>query len=462
MLLDELRNIAAGLISYLDRSKLQRKLKDTARHALDESIKNIELEKKIKDLQDEVRRLKGEKPKPKIKPVSSSDLKENEKKEHKKSSKKDSLEIDSTFEIDFEKKDLPSDAKYVGMREVIIQEIILKRNNTCFMIKRYYSKSLGRVYEGEVPEEYRGSEFGPSLRSFILYQYYKNRVPHEKIRLMLLDLGISIAKGTICFLLNNQMDDFKDDLLSAKSSGLKKCSYAHFDDTGAKLTGVNYHTFVLGNPYFTQYSTKERKNKQSCHEVLLSLGAKTPRFLITDDAPNFKGHVKSHQLCWIHEIRKYKLTEVYKRIESNTLNLILKRWRYFYHLMNEYLKNPTLEKKERIIKEFESITKIKTLVKPIDLQLERTRKNQKLLLLFLRYPHIPIENNMAERDLRERVIKRKISLQNRSKKGLDAWDLMLSLASTCRKLSISFWDYLNDRIYFKQQIPYLGKVISAR
>jgi len=68
---------------------------------------------------------------------------------------------------------------------------------------------------------------------------------------------------------------------------------------------------------------------------------------------------------------------------------------------------------------------------------------------------------MAEIDLRERVIKRKISLQNRSLKGMKAWDLMLSLASICRKLNQSFWNYLDDRISMREAIPYLGKVVNT-
>jgi hypothetical protein len=69
---------------------------------------------------------------------------------------------------------------------------------------------------------------------------------------------------------------------------------------------------------------------------------------------------------------------------------------------------------------------------------------------------------MAETDTRERVIKRKISLQNRSKKGMKAWDLMLSLASTCRKIKMSFWRYLEDRQSKKENIPFLGKVLTTR
>tara|TARA_Y100000590_G_C14945419_1_gene722863 strand:- start:68 stop:214 length:147 start_codon:yes stop_codon:yes gene_type:complete len=45
--------------------------------------------------------------------------------------------------------------------------------------------------------------------------------------------------------------------------------------------------------------------------------------------------------------------------------------------------------------------------------------------------------------------------------GVRNWDLMLSLASTCRKNRISFYRYLIDQHGGKGEVPYLGKVILA-
>lgn len=185
------------------------------------------------------------------------------------------------------------------------------------------------------------------------------------------------------------------------------------------------------------------------------------KFIISDDAPNFVGLVNNHQLCWVHEIRKYKLCEVFKRIESETLEKLVDQWRAFYKMMKRFRNNPSRELRLKVRADFDRICSIVTMVKPLDEQLARTRANKEGLLLFLKYPQLPLHNNMAEIDLRERVIKRKISLQNRSVEGLRSWDLMLSLASTCRKLNLSFWNYLEDRISMRESIPYLGKIVNS-
>ena len=535
MAFDDLKKLTTGFIKGWKKGKLKDTLKETAELAIEEKVKNAELEEKLADLQDEIRRLKGEKKKPKIKPANTSDLNPKPKKPRKNKPKKKNIEIDEKIEVDVDKSILPKDAKYVGTRKVVIQEMIIKRRNIEFTLKRYYSKELGKTFEGEVPEEFKGREFGPQLISFILYQHYKCRVPHKKIIDMLMDWGIEISAGTVNSILNDLSNEFKTDLESARDSGLKKSSILHIDDTGAKVNGENAYTFGVSNKYFTQYTTSFEKNRWSAVGALLNgkqsfyvdqdainfianklkrpkvtvffsmkkkdeilsrdelekyfkdpifedvtkkqrdivrtalaisalrqgqLGPSI-RFLVSDDGTNFVDLIKNHQLCWVHEIRNYKLSEVFKRIEFETLDKLVARWRKFYSLLKTYKNNPSAILRVEIRTRFDEITSENTGVKQLDAQLQRTKKKIDKLLLFLKYPQLPLHNNLCENDLRERVIKRKISLQNRSIKGMKAWDLMLSLSSTCRKLNLSFWRYLEDRISKREVIPYLGKVVRS-
>jgi len=461
MSFDDLKNIAAGWIKDWNKGKLKNKCQELAQDALDTRIENTELKDKNRQLQDQIRLLKGEKKKPKIKPVNSKDLNPPSKKPHKKKTRNSTLEIDEEIEIKFEG-DLPEDAKRIGGRSIIIQDIIFKRRNIKFNIERFYSPSSEKTFEGSIPDEYKGSEFGPNLRNFITYEFYKNRVPHRKIIDMLSDIGTSVSKGTVCSILNKIPGHFQEELDAAKRAGIKKCSYVHIDETSAKINGINAYTFGTSNRYFTDFRTMFRKNKKSAKKALGTGSRASPiRFLITDDATNFKGLIKNHQLCWVHEIRKYKLEEVYKKIEFKTLDWVVKEWRALYGLMKRYVRGPTQELRSKIEMEFDRISMASTLVKPIDRQLRRTAKNKEKLLLFLKYPQLPLHNNQAELDIRERVIKRKISLQNRSRQGMEAWDLMLSIISTCRKLGVSFWKYLDDRTSTRGELPFLAQTIRS-
>ena len=73
-----------------------------------------------------------------------------------------------------------------------------------------------------------------------------------------------------------------------------------------------------------------------------------------------------------------------------------------------------------------------------------------------------LHNNASEQDLREFVTKRKISGSTRSESGRRCRDTFASLKKTCRKLGVSFWEYLTDRVSGKNLIPTLGVLIAQK
>jgi transposase len=74
-----------------------------------------------------------------------------------------------------------------------------------------------------------------------------------------------------------------------------------------------------------------------------------------------------------------------------------------------------------------------------------------------------LHTNASESDLRAWVIKRKISDSTMSADGRVARDVMLGLLKTCRKLGLSFFTYLGDRLGLNEdqpRIPPLTGVIA--
>ncbi len=59
---------------------------------------------------------------------------------------------------------------------------------------------------------------------------------------------------------------------------------------------------------------------------------------------------------------------------------------------------------------------------------------------------IPLHTNGSESDIRDYVKKKKVSGVTRSDEGRRCRDTFASLKKTCRKLGVSFWKYLSDRL----------------
>src|SRR5208337_5559213 len=100
----------------------------------------------------------------------------------------------------------------------------------------------------------------------------------------------------------------------------------------------------------------------------------------------------------------------------------------------------------------------------LDRLLARLHANKPELLRVLDRPEIPLHTNGSENDIRCQVIRRKISGTTRSDPGRDARDAFLGLAKTCRKLGISFWDYLGVRLGADgtSAVPSLQTLVALR
>jgi hypothetical protein len=104
-------------------------------------------------------------------------------------------------------------------------------------------------------------------------------------------------------------------------------------------------------------------------------------------------------------------------------------------------------------RQFDKIFGLRTGYKDLDALLARLARRKDELLRVLERPEIPLHTNASENDLRACVIKRKISGGTISVNGRLARDVMLGLSKTCRKLGLSFFTYLGDRLGLNSEQP---------
>jgi transposase len=76
----------------------------------------------------------------------------------------------------------------------------------------------------------------------------------------------------------------------------------------------------------------------------------------------------------------------------------------------------------------------------------RLRKQRPHLLTFLHLPGVAPTNNLAERQLRPAVIARKLSCGNKTPRGQRTFEVLASLAATCRQQGRSFSEMVSDAL----------------
>lgn len=179
--------------------------------------------------------------------------------------------------------------------------------------------------------------------------------------------------------------------------------------------------------------------------------------IISDDAGQF--NIFQHGLCWIHAERIIRKVHCFTEDQKIILDSKCTELWNLYSGLKAYKTNAVKSKKDELNKAFDSVFSNTTGFLMLDKTLERIGKNKTELLLVLERPEIPIHNNTSERDIREYVKKRKISGSTRSEEGRRCRDTFASLKKTCRKLNVSYWHYLDDRLRNKNTIPQLSDLI---
>jgi regulator of replication initiation timing len=184
--------------------------------------------------------------------------------------------------------------------------------------------------------------------------------------------------------------------------------------------------------------------------------------LLTDDAPQFKRLTADQALCWVHDARHYNKLAPSVAYHRKLHAQFMERYWTFYHQLVAYGLDPTPESTAQLESGFDELFSTRTGYVGLDRRIEMTQDKKKALLAVLRHPEIPLHNNPAEIEVRRRVRKRDVSFGPRTEDGKRAWDTFATLTATTKKLGVSFYHYIYDRVSRTNQIPNLADLIEQR
>lgn len=173
--------------------------------------------------------------------------------------------------------------------------------------------------------------------------------------------------------------------------------------------------------------------------------------VVSDDAGQFR--VGTHALCWVHVERLvHKLVPATPE-QRRAVELVRTLIWWFYADLKAYKAAPCPRRAAALRARFDRIFGRQTGYVTLDRLLARLHRRRAELLLVLQHPDIPLHTNGSENDIRACVTKRKISGGTMSTAGRTARDVLLGLMKTCRKLGVSFFRYLGDRLHVPDATP---------
>ena len=184
--------------------------------------------------------------------------------------------------------------------------------------------------------------------------------------------------------------------------------------------------------------------------------------LLSDDAPQFRKLTFQHAHCWIHDGRNYKKLRPIVPYHQEKLKVFLDRYWDYYRKLCEFKIKPDAKVVEQLTIEFDQLYSTVTGYEQLDERISKTKEKKESLLIVLKMPEIPLHNNAAELAARAKVRKRDVSLQTVTEKGTKANDIFMTIVQTAKKLGISSYDYIFDRVSNTFRMPSLAQLIREK
>ena len=265
----------------------------------------LDLQENVRDLHDEILRLKGLKGRPKIKPSKmeastsspssdagdESNMDDNksevnegsEKKDRRKTQFKPQKSKTATLPIHKTEKvsvDAPIDAEFKGYKEFFVQDLIIQSHNTRYLLEQWETVS-GEYVIAKPPAGLMGGHFGPTLISFSIDQHFGQRVTQPMLLEQLRCMDINISYGQLSRILTSDKHGFHEEKDAILQAGIESSTYLQTDDTGARHAGKNGYCTFVGNELFSWFKSTESKSRIN---FLTLLGGKQPDYILNAGA----------------------------------------------------------------------------------------------------------------------------------------------------------------------------------
>jgi hypothetical protein len=234
-----------------------------------------QLETTVQQLRDEIALLKGQKPRPAIRPslleAHTPQTAGPEGSKRPGSTKRPkTAELSIHHEVPLHPEGLPVGATFRGYEAYVVQELLMHSDNTRYLRARYDLPGGGSVVApfpaGVLPVE--GGHFGANLIAYILDQYHQAQVTEPLLLTQLWEYGIAISAGQLHRILTENKERFHQEKAEVLTAALAESSYVGTDDTGARHRGHNGYCTALGNELFAYFESTASKSRLNFLQVL--------------------------------------------------------------------------------------------------------------------------------------------------------------------------------------------------
>ena len=231
----------------------------------------LDLQETVKQLKDEINRLKGQKSRPKFPPAK---LNKGDKGNGNQNAKQcsspapgEGLKKIKHQEIIVTPPNIPEGSRFKGYSDFHVEDLSIEAVKIKYRLAVYETPS-GEILRGRLPFNLNGKHFGPELIAYCLDQYHGRCVTRPQLLEQLQGFGVEISSGELDNLLIVDKDVFHEEKAAVFEAGIKHSDHLNTDDTGARHDGKNGVCTHIGSPLFCYFASTSSKSRVNFLEIL--------------------------------------------------------------------------------------------------------------------------------------------------------------------------------------------------
>lgn len=294
----------------------------------------------------------------------------------------------------------------------------------------------GKLNKGQFPKALvQEAQYGVHLKSLCVYLQNYQMLPFGRCSEFIADLtGHDISTGSLSNFQKQCVSNLQDYEQNIRQQ-LLQSPILHADETGIRLNGKNSWMHVVSNQTISFFAHHLNRGKQAMNDIGLLKPYKGT--LIHDRFSCYFSYECDHSLCNAHILRDLVyIEEAFEACWAKQIKMLLIKAK------KDKEKNPNLSASyySKIFKQYVNL--IRPVIKNYDKRFKKTdeerlafalEKHKYLFLKFIKQPHIPFDNNQAERDLRMIKVKQKVSGCFRSQTHAQYFASIRGYISTLKK-----------------------------
>jgi transposase len=315
-----------------------------------------------------------------------------------------------------------------------------------YQVQRHRCTCCGSVAHPGYQPVLGYTRFGPRLHAYVTELSVTYRLSIRQIKSHLeRGFGLKLSSGAISGVLTRSAIAVKASLSELHEWFKLDDGVKNVDETGWKIAGKRAYMIGAINAYAALFHITMRRGTA---EIERLIGEDKDRLILSDRAKAYEPWAH-RQLCWSHVIRALTFISEARGGKTHGQPLVIlgeqlfrlnRQWRRAEVNLSEYLVQSG-QIKTRMKRHLTALSQQSRLSPIAAGKVRHLLKFYDQLWTFRDHPELPIHNNDQERELRNPVIKRKLSLGNDTISGAKRYAQLLSVIRSLARQGRSWRDW---------------------